>query len=393
MTTRGGQERPRGGGTQGRRPDTATVRVPVPVRVEAAWKGFSPQDGTHPAYWLARMVPWMPEKNGPPGRAGAPLQSRAWPRGARAAKDDALRSTQDAINTKIRFDLAAQVLARRRAWLLARERAGTARRLHLTARTEAVLWLASAGPLEVSLALHHLYGVPILPGSALKGLARRVARLTAGDSAASARYGAQEDSGPVAFLDGLPSAGWTVQRDVMTPHYGKWYRGEGLPDDTESPVPIGFLSIGPGSCFEAALVARNDAGARHLDGIVEDLRRGLDELGLGAKTAAGYGVFALEVAPPGAAEAVPPGREERATAAKARESAEAAAVRSQISSLRRHEVSGRLAALAASIERCAQSEREALVAVLRSRLQQLGFKAREIQGFEQRYPILRRSAP
>ncbi len=379
----------------GRRSAAATIRIPIPAPMEEAWKGVRPEDGTHPVYWLARMVGWKPEKNRPPGRAGALSPSGSWPREAKPAKDETLRSSQDAINTKIRMNLAERVLARRCAWLLAPERAGTARRLRLTARTEAVLWLASPGPLEVGLALHHVYGFPVLPGSALKGLARRVARQVRADAVA-ARYGRREEAGPVAFLDGLPVGNWAIQLDVMTPHYGGWYRGERLPDDTESPVPIGFLSLQAGSVFEAALVARNDAGARHLDGIVEDLRLGLDELGLGAKTAAGYGVFALEVVLPSAADpadVVAVVSEERRSGVEPRESAEAAAVRAQISSLRRHEVSGRLQALAAAIERRPQSERDALAAALRSRLKQLGLSTREIEDMERRYPILRQPAP
>ncbi len=68
-------------------------------------------------------------------------------------------------------------------------------------------------------------------------------------------------------------------------------------------------------------------------------------------------------------------------------------MRAQISSLRRHEVSGRLQALAAAIERRPQSERDALAAALRSRLKQLGLSTREIEDMERRYPILRQPAP
>ncbi|MDR7491957.1 MAG: type III-B CRISPR module RAMP protein Cmr6 [Armatimonadota bacterium] len=288
------------------------------------------------------------------------------------------------MEAQARRDLARRVLERRGAWLAMRERAGTARRLRLTARTDAVLWLASPGPLEVGLALHHLYGFPVLPGSGLKGLAGRVAREVREPAVAEARYGGPDGAGPVAFLDGLPTGEWKVQRDVMTPHFMRWYSEESgvLPDDTESPIPIGFLAIGAGSCFEVALVARRLGDAAHLDGIVEDLRIGLEELGLGAKTAAGYGVFALEVAA-GVARGAPgpPPTPARSAAADA--------VAAQIAALRRHEVRGRLAALVAEIERCSEHEREALAGILRQQLVALGLAGPELRDLQARYPILR----
>ncbi|HWP34533.1 MAG TPA: type III-B CRISPR module RAMP protein Cmr6 [Thermodesulfobacteriota bacterium] len=342
-----------------------------------AWESLrsssAASSAAHPVYWLARMVAWDSQGQ------------RPW---ADPDKKSALSSGLGAIGSQARRDLAASVLERRRAWLAPRERAGTARRLRLTARSDAVLWLASPGPLEVGLALHHLYGFPVLPGSSLKGLARRVAVAIHGKDCAEARYGRQEEAGPVAFLDGLPTGEWTVQSDVMTPHFTRWYRGDPgqLPDDTESPVPIGFLSIGAGSSFELALVARRAADAVHLDGVVQDLRRGLDKLGLGAKTAAGYGIFALCVESPPAA---PPAAATTAPAATASRSAAAEALSAQISALRYQEVKGRLAAIAAAIERCPEHERADLVDAVRRRLVALGFRGREIRELETRYPILR----
>jgi hypothetical protein len=48
------------------------------------------------------------------------------------------------------------------------------------------------------------------------------------------------------------------------------------------------------------MIARHsDTAIQDLDRVTKDLKRGLDELGLGAKTAAGYGVFRLEASGPG----------------------------------------------------------------------------------------------
>jgi CRISPR-associated protein Cmr6 len=380
----GGEDRPGRSGQARRAPGQASATLlPCPERMRQAWEAVRPDSGTHPVYWLSRMMGWKPK------------DGNAW---GDADKRAALDKGHGAINAQVRQDLARHVLDRRREWLAPRERERTAHRLRLTATTDAVLWLASPGPLEVGLAFHHVYGFPVLPGSALKGLARRTARETLTEDVVKARYGATDETGPVAFLDGIPAGEWAVQRDVMTPHFMRWYRGDSgvLPDDTESPVPVGFLSIKAGSCFEAAVLARGLEEAAHLDGVIGDLRRGLDELGLGAKTAAGYGVFAADVVPPDPPERSSVGKEAAALGTSAPLevepitglSREAVAVSEAIRSLRPADVKPRLAALVSQIERCPVEERPPLASELREQIRNLGFKAKEIREFVKRYPVL-----
>ncbi|MDW8481320.1 MAG: RAMP superfamily CRISPR-associated protein [Meiothermus sp.] len=47
--------------------------------------------------------------------------------------------------------------------------------LEATTKTPLAIGLGNSSPIENGLAIHHTYGVPYLPGSALKGLLRRVA--------------------------------------------------------------------------------------------------------------------------------------------------------------------------------------------------------------------------
>ncbi|MCX7803356.1 MAG: RAMP superfamily CRISPR-associated protein, partial [Meiothermus ruber] len=47
--------------------------------------------------------------------------------------------------------------------------------LEATTCTPLAIGLGNSSPIENGLAIHHTYGVPYLPGSALKGLLRRVA--------------------------------------------------------------------------------------------------------------------------------------------------------------------------------------------------------------------------
>jgi CRISPR-associated protein Cmr6 len=165
--------------------------------------------------------------------------------------------------------------------------------LRLTPESAVLTGSASGGVRNVGIALHGTYGWPVLPGSTLKGATREYARqLTEhhGDSYdALFGVGAPEARvGSVMFLDAMPSrTGVRITEHVLTPHAGPYYRAETHetpPAEYHNPVPIPFLAVEGGS-FVIALVGEPDAvnTAREL------LTAAAAELGVGAKTAAGYG--------------------------------------------------------------------------------------------------------
>jgi CRISPR-associated protein Cmr6 len=242
-----------------------------------------PRALVHPTYALLKLVRWHEGWS-----LDAPKSADPRSPGVKLA---AYRGGLAALVNDERRRLAEQVRLRRASWLAPLERASRARRLVLTAKSDVVVWLVSAGPLELGLAVHHVYGFPFLPGTSLKGLAR------AHSEQPDAIYGTPDVAAAVTILDGFPLQGWEVQRDVMTPHFRSWYgeKRDAVPDDTDDPIPIPFLSIAAGSRFEVVLLARGPASTGETDRVIDDLRRGLDEVGLGAKTAAGYGVFTMEV--------------------------------------------------------------------------------------------------
>jgi CRISPR-associated protein Cmr6 len=171
-----------------------------------------------------------------------------------------------------------------------------------------IVGLGAESVLETSITLHRTYGLPYLPGSALKGLAAAAAhrRLLDPDwrKAGPERpigpshrllFGDLASSGYVTFHDAL----WIpegdrlpLDLDVLTVHHPKYYGGkEAPPADWDSPVPVPFASArgayllavtGPAAWADAALVILSAA---------------LAEDGLGAKTAAGYGRFKVEREP------------------------------------------------------------------------------------------------
>lgn len=182
---------------------------------------------------------------------------------------------------------------------------------------------------EIGLALHGTYGWPVIPGSGLKGLASAFARVHGDDlrPADSDDSGAGSEEltkltkdyreifgtdlllgkegkrlapearklGQVRFLDALPDgAPATVSVDVLTPHEKPYYddtlsqnrsREHVFPGEHHQPVPVQFLTITAGT-FVADLVGDDDDLTSQA---ACWLKKGADQLGIGAKTAAGYG--------------------------------------------------------------------------------------------------------
>ncbi|MBN1813842.1 MAG: type III-B CRISPR module RAMP protein Cmr6 [Anaerolineae bacterium] len=179
-----------------------------------------------------------------------------------------------------------------------------------------VTGLGGGGPLEVGFTFHRIHGFAVIPGSGLKGLARAWAHfaLQEADPASKpeenrdfiAIFGCAEEgvsslearAGRVVFYEAIPVTTPTLDLDVMTPHYTKYYgddSGRIAPRDggrDSNPVPVPFLTVGPGVRFAFAVGWRGERDDRVHDLAVRWLKKGLAELGAGAKTAAGYGYFA-----------------------------------------------------------------------------------------------------
>ena len=196
-----------------------------------------------------------------------------------------------------------------------------------------VVGLDSGHILETSLTLHHLFGIPYIPGSALKGVVRMVnfweiveklnkksdeeierlqkqlyedeiSHSDSGDiSKHKLLFGAQNFKGLLIFLDAYPEINENQQifeLDVMTPHYQGYYTKNQPPGDWENPNPITFLTIKKGInfCFNVlfdrfrAKEILNDDKFSELSQLVKDwLEKALKEFGVGAKTRLGYGIF------------------------------------------------------------------------------------------------------
>jgi CRISPR-associated protein Cmr6 len=168
-------------------------------------------------------------------------------------------------------------------------------------------------PFEVGFTFHRLYGFPVIPGSSLKGLARAWAyfRLKEAypkqepeeDPLFAAVFGraskGDESEGSVGgavFFEAVPLDNPELELDVMTPHFPDYYsdkKNRVPPSDDQNPVPIPFLTVKPGVRFGFAVGWRGESNPEAHAQAVEWLKAGLENLGAGAKTAAGYGYFEI----------------------------------------------------------------------------------------------------
>ena len=307
-TGRGGGGGHRGGGGGGHGNGGGENRR-IYVLPESTEKLVRDAAVVHPGLQISKFVEWKDEGKGPKQDRGA---------------------FQKACVTVAKLsNLLVAWQARRTKWLQALAERGKS--LVVKAKTPCVLWLAAPTPLELGFCLHHTYGVPYLPGSGLKGLARAAMRrsilgvpqvewanastdelagLTAKrkdepkeqpdpETPIKELFGEGGDkgwAGKVDFLDGIPLEAGCLEQEVMSPHHANYYQGKSpIPHDCEDPMPLPFLRIKPGARFEIALVARGNLGDEDAKSALRDaekyLLQGLEEMGLGAKTSSGYGLF------------------------------------------------------------------------------------------------------
>lgn len=189
-----------------------------------------------------------------------------------------------------------------------------------------IVGLGSESVLETGIRLHHAYGLPVLPGSALKGLAAHYCDQIWGERGSSnpsehalrfrgprdgdrqrerpaepqgeyhrLLFGATDESGCIVFHDAwfIPnSEKEPLQLDVITPHHPRWLDGSVAPTDFDSPNPVPFLAI-KGQFLVA--VSWHGPASEHAaawrDKALECLRQALFQWGIGGKTSSGYGRF------------------------------------------------------------------------------------------------------
>ena len=170
-----------------------------------------------------------------------------------------------------------------------------------------IVGLGDESVLETSVTLHRTYGVPFIPGSALKGLTASYARQhleglewSLSSDYYRAMFGDTESSGYITFFDAfyIPKTGFkghSLYADVLTVHHQQYYKDSSAPPaDSDSPVPVSFLSA-----TGKYLIALNapQGCEKWLAAAFQILEAALLEVGIGAKTSSGYGRLKLDSIP------------------------------------------------------------------------------------------------
>ncbi len=161
--------------------------------------------------------------------------------------------------------------------------------------------------LEFSLRLHPLYGVPMIPGSAIKGLAAHYCHEVWGGADENFKrngefhklmFGAAEDSGIIIFHDAWITSDslkhGAIVQDVMTPHHPNSQQNMTAPTDFDSPVPVPCLSVRGGFHFVLAcggMFMKDEEEKRKewLALALDLVKEAVGNWGIGGKTAGGYG--------------------------------------------------------------------------------------------------------
>jgi len=176
-------------------------------------------------------------------------------------------------------------------------------------RGRMVVGLGSESLLEASISLHRTYGVPYIPGSALKGLAASYAHHRLGEGWRKGEtfhqtiFGDTENAGYLTFFDALyiPGTGKyhgkALAPDIITVHHQKYYQdAAAVPSDSDDPNPIPFLSA-TGDYLLALGASDFQGPTRWIDLTFQILAEALEKLGIGAKTSSGYGRMTVLDAP------------------------------------------------------------------------------------------------
>ncbi|MCX7757929.1 MAG: type III-B CRISPR module RAMP protein Cmr6 [candidate division WOR-3 bacterium] len=214
----------------------------------------------------------------------------------------------------------------------------------LNSSSPLICGLGLTSVLEISITLHHIWGVPYIPGSSLKGVCRQVAfwklleekgineknkirelqdkfygNLDFNDEdilESQLLFGAGDFKGLLLFLDVYPEIKDTnpFRLDIMNPHYSSYYSddsGKTPPGDWENPVPIYFITVKEGIPFNFTILfdqyrwekvkermnisneIKNKIETLLCNGqfFNEVLKEALANYGLGSKTRLGYGNF------------------------------------------------------------------------------------------------------
>ncbi|CUS76847.1 CRISPR-associated protein Cmr6 [Candidatus Kryptonium thompsonii] len=223
-------------------------------------------------------------------------------------------------NFKNKLQIFSLLSSRRESFIKSLEDVGfISRGFSALCQWRLIIGLGGVHPEETSMTLHHIYGIPYIPGSAVKGVTRHWAVLKFADRSGQdvnrisnalengenldievegikfsdliEIFGTQGKVGRVIFMDAYPlrEDAINLKIDIMNPHYPDYYSGKQPPADWQNPNPIKFLTVEK-THFQFYLISQDSSLLQKSEVL---LKEALGKFGIGAKTSLGYGIFEI----------------------------------------------------------------------------------------------------
>ena len=166
--------------------------------------------------------------------------------------------------------------------------------------TRMVIGLGEVSAREVSMKLDHIYGIPYIPASTLKGgyrnfMEKEYQFYKEGKEfkdLISKLFGTEDNEGGLVFIDTYPEQGFEIEKDIMNPHYPNYYtKGNVPPTDDQDPKPIFFITLKKAKFKFNIFIQKKLCNSETVDLIKDSFELFLNNEALGAKKAVGYGYF------------------------------------------------------------------------------------------------------
>lgn len=174
-----------------------------------------------------------------------------------------------------------------------------------------IMGLGEVSVFETDITLHHIYGIPYIPGQALKGCLRNyiIEEHFEGKEDKAKKnerftniFGGVNDEdksvvSKVIFMDSFPYKKCKIERDIMTPHHKEYYSGceHDSPTDLDQPNPVSFLVVSDATFEFNIAIDKDIINFNEDENIKEYVFRNFADMlslhGIGAKTSVGYGYF------------------------------------------------------------------------------------------------------
>ncbi|SHK23358.1 type III-B CRISPR module RAMP protein Cmr6 [Paramaledivibacter caminithermalis] len=166
-----------------------------------------------------------------------------------------------------------------------------------------VIGLGEVSVRETSIKFDHIYGIPYIPASTLKGAYRNYMEKEYVFDYEEEKeeyidiinelFGTEDSEGELIFVDTYPEQGFKIKNDIMNPHYSNYYDEKESPTDDQDTKPIFFLTLQE-TKFKFRLFIKEEVFNDRKELIKDSFNKFLDSEALGAKKAVGYGYFKVE---------------------------------------------------------------------------------------------------